>query len=69
MPIYTCTEKQKLLEEFAHAVSEYHRMQTAQVAAVLNGEDFPFEEWISNAAVRMEQVKYAVLAHRESHGC
>jgi hypothetical protein len=67
MPI-ACTEKQKLLEEFAHTVSEYHRMQAAQVAAVLNEEDFPFEEWISNAAERKDKAKYAILAHREAHG-
>jgi hypothetical protein len=30
------------------------------VAAVLNGEDFPFEEWISNAAERKDKAKYAI---------
>jgi hypothetical protein len=60
---------QRLSEDFACTMSEYHRMQSAQVAAVLNGEDFPFEEWISNAAARKDQAKYAILAHREKHGC
>jgi hypothetical protein len=63
-----CPEKQRFLEDFASTMSEYHRMQSAQVAAVLNGEDSPFENWINNAAARKDQAKYAVLGHREQHG-
>ncbi len=44
-------------------------MQSAQVAAVLNGEDFPFEEQIAQAAARRENAKYAIIAHQEEHGC
>ena len=68
-PIVTCTEQRKLLKAFAHAVKEYHRMQTAQVAAVLNGKDFPFEDWLEKAAKAKEQAKYAILRHLEEHGC
>ena len=48
-------------------MDEYHRMQKTQLAAVLHGEDFLFEEWIAKAAVRMVQAKYAVIAYRKQH--
>jgi len=64
-----CIEKWRLLRAFAKAVSDYNRMNSAQLAAVLNGEDFPFEEEIVAAADRKEQAKYAVLAHQMEHGC
>jgi hypothetical protein len=67
--VVLCLQKEKLLKEFARAVSEYNRMHTAQLAAVLNGEDFPFEQEIALANERREQAKYAILAHREAHGC
>jgi lipocalin len=64
-----CTEKRKLLQAFAEAVSDYNRMHS-QVIAVLNGEeDFPFEEEIAGAAKVREQAKYAVLKHQAEHGC
>jgi hypothetical protein len=64
-----CFEKEKLLREFAHAVSEYNRMHSAQLAAVLKDEDFPFGEEIAKAEQRKEEAKYAILAHRQEHGC
>jgi hypothetical protein len=68
-PTVACSERhQRLLEEFAHLLDEYHRMQRTQLAAVLEGEDFLFEEWIAKAAVRMVQAKHAVIAYREQHG-
>ena len=44
-------------------------MQSAQVAAVLRGQDFPFEEDIAKAAANREQAKYDVIAHQAEHGC
>jgi hypothetical protein len=67
-PILACIEKERLLHIFARAVSDHHRMQSAQLAAVLRGEDFPFEEEIAKAAALREQAKYAVLMHRQEHG-
>jgi len=64
-----CIEKFRLMQEYARAVSEHDRMQSAQVAAVLRGEDFPFEEEIASAADRRENAKYAILTHRQHHGC
>jgi len=67
-PIH-CIEKQRLLEDYTAAVSEFNRMHSAQLAAVRKGEDFPFEEQIARAAERRENAKYAILAHQEKHGC
>ena len=64
-----CIEKERLLKEYAAAVSEFNRMQSAQLAAVLQGEEFRFEEQIAQAAERRENAKYAIIAHQERHGC
>jgi hypothetical protein len=64
-----CLEKHgQLLADFEQLLAEYHRMQNAQLAAVLDGEDFPFEDWITKAAVRMIQAKYALRAYRQDYG-
>ena len=68
-PQPACSEIEKLLKDFARALSECHRMEVAQAAAVLNGADFPFEEWISNAAERVKQARLAIIGHRLGHGC
>ena len=44
-------------------------MQTAQVTAVLNGKDFPFEDWVEKAAKAKDEARSAILRHREEHGC
>jgi hypothetical protein len=67
--VILCLEKQKLIAAFQRAVSEYNRMNSAQVAAVLNGEGFLFTELIAEAGTRKDQAKYAVLKHQEEHGC
>jgi len=67
-PIW-CIKKERLMREFAKAVSDYHRMNSAQLAAVLNGQDFPFEAQIAEAGERVQEMKYAILAHRQEHGC
>ena len=54
---------------FAEAVSVHNRMSSAQLAAVLRGEDFPFEERLAESLQAKENAKYAILAHREQHGC
>ena len=68
-PIILCFEKQRLIKEFERAVSDLHRIQSAQVLAVLNGEDFPFREEIAAASERRECAKYAIIVHQQDHGC
>lgn len=62
-------QQQRLLKQFANAASEYYRMQSAQLAALLNGENRPFDQQIAEAAIRRDNVKCAILAHRQKHGC
>jgi hypothetical protein len=64
-----CVEKYRLLKKFAAAVSDYHRMQSFQLAGLLKGDEFSFEEEIRKAAERRDAAKYAVLAHQDEHGC
>ncbi len=68
LPI-ACIEKRRLRNAFSHAVSDYNRMNSAQALAVMRGEGFRFTEQIAEALGRMEQAKYAVLAHEQEHGC
>jgi hypothetical protein len=59
---------QRLSDAYTWAVSEYLRLQTANVAAILNG-DKGFEEEVHKAAHRKDEAKYALIAHREAHHC
>jgi hypothetical protein len=56
------------MTEFEQLLAEYQRMQKAQLAAVLDGEDFPFEGLIAKAAVRMIQAKRTLRAYRLQGG-
>jgi len=64
-----CFEKEKLIREFARSVSDYHRLQSSQVAAVISGENFPLEDEIAQAGATRERAKLAVIAHQLKHGC
>lgn len=67
-PIF-CFDKQKRIAAFVNAVSEYHRMLSAQVESMLKGEGLRFEDEVTRARERRDNAKYAVLAHKEAHGC
>jgi hypothetical protein len=43
-------------------------MQSAQVAAVLNGENFLFEQEIEEAARQKANAMYAAITHQQEHG-
>ena len=43
-------------------------MQKEQLDAIVDGEDFPFEDWIAKASMRMLQIQEALRAHRQDHG-
>ena len=64
-----CGIKRDLLRAFANAVSEYHRLQSAQLLSLVKGRGFQFEKQLAEAALRRENAKYAILAHQEEHGC
>ncbi|MDE3161205.1 MAG: hypothetical protein KGM92_20765 [Acidobacteriota bacterium] len=64
-----CIEKERLMQEFLAAISDHHRMQSAQVAALRKGDGFLFEKELAEASERRLNVKYAIIAHKEKHGC
>jgi len=67
-PIF-CNEKKTLMERFTKAVSNYLRMQTAQMRALRNGEGLRFEAEIKSARKVREQAKRAIVEHERQHGC
>ena len=50
-------------------LSDYLRLQSAHLAAVINGDVETFRAQIHDAGLRKDEAKYAVLTHREQHGC
>jgi hypothetical protein len=68
-PIIACVEKWKLLKAYAWAVSEFNRMNSAQLAALRNGEGFRFTDQIAAAERHKDNAKYAILKHEEEHNC
>jgi hypothetical protein len=67
-PIF-CNEKKTLMERFTKAVSDYLRMQTAQMRALRNGEGLRFEDEIKAAGRLREQARRAIVEHERQHGC
>jgi hypothetical protein len=67
--IILCLEKVKLIKAYEWCVSEYNRMNSAQVVALRNGDGFIFSEQIAEAGLLKERAKYAILKHEEEHGC
>ncbi len=57
------------MRDYAAAVSEWTRMHSAHVAALQRGAEDLFHEQLLVAADRVDNAKYAIIAHQESHGC
>jgi len=64
-----CIERERLIRVFLRAVQELNRVQIAQASALLAGDESSFAKQIAEAEQTMSNAKYAVLAHREEHGC
>jgi hypothetical protein len=69
VPTFACAEKWRLLRAFIKAVSDLNRIHSAQMAAVLNGEGFLFQEELEEALGRKETAKYAAMVRQQEHGC
>ena len=67
-PAY-CAEKQRLIEAFTHAVSDYLRVQSAQSHALISGRGFEFDTEIADARERKGSARAAIIAHQREHGC
>ena len=66
-----CAEKNRLLDEFLHAIQAMNALQNEQTHAVIAGDpDFSrFDILIQMAQERKDAAKYAWIAHVESHNC
>jgi hypothetical protein len=67
-PIF-CIELRRLTDAYAWAVSEYLRLQSAKLAAIINGDTMTIDEQLSATEIAKDNAKYALLAHRAKHGC
>lgn len=64
-----CIEKERLFRAFGEASLEYSRLYSARMAALSSGEEAPPIDDLSDAELRKENAKYAILLHQEQHGC
>ena len=64
-----CIEYHRLKDVYRWAVSEYLRMQSAQLESVMQGDGFNFEVQIKAARRVKDEAKYAILTHLEQHCC
>jgi hypothetical protein len=55
--------------DFESSSAEFNRINSAQVAALNNGEGFLFADYLAAAGLRMDRAKHAIIAHEEEHGC
>jgi hypothetical protein len=67
-PIF-CLEFQRLKNRYRMAASEYLRMQTAYMEALIKGDADIFASEVNAARQPMEEAKYAILEHQEQHKC
>jgi hypothetical protein len=58
---------QRLVREYARAISDHNRIRCAYLAAILHGEDAEFEAEVAWAETRKENAFYLILAHQREH--
>jgi hypothetical protein len=63
-----CLETLKLIKALEWAVSEYNRMNPAQIAVLGEEEGLLCAEHIAQPG-RLDNAKYALMAHKEKRGC
>jgi hypothetical protein len=64
-----CMEKERLIRAYTDAALEYNHLNSIRIAALIRGEETPPVGQISEAEMRKENSKYAILAHMLDHGC
>jgi hypothetical protein len=67
-PIF-CREKQTLMGAYLRAVSDYGRMQSAQILALKNGDGLRFEVQVAAARSQVDRTRTALHLHEANHGC
>jgi hypothetical protein len=69
MPSGICPERTALVEAFTKAVSDYNRLHSAQVAALVRGSDLKFDMEMQSARKAVDLARAAILLHEREHGC
>jgi hypothetical protein len=64
-----CIEKERLIRAYTDAALEYNHLNSLRVSALIRGEESPPLDEISEAEMRKENAKYAILMHLDEHGC
>jgi len=64
-----CSVKKKLADQYVRAISEVHRLQNAQLAALRKGEGLLYDAEIAQAREEVERLRQAISDHRREHGC
>ena len=67
-PAY-CFEKNRLLEEFQKAISEYLHAVSLRAQAKLRGKQSFFEARLRTALQGKDAAEEAIMAHQKLHGC
>jgi hypothetical protein len=62
-----CLLCQRLVREYASAISDHNRIYCAYLAAILHGDDAKFEGEVAWAETRKENAFYVILAHQREH--
>lgn len=70
LPEIICIEKQRLIRAFLETVTELNALLVTQSFAMPEAScGVSLEDQIADATIARDNAKYAVLAHREAHGC
>lgn len=58
-----------MTRRYIKAVSDLHRMQSAQIAALRQGDGFQFEDEIKVARKAVDEARSVIAWHERQHGC
>ena len=64
-----CPEKNRQLKEYTRAVSDFLRMESAKVAALVRSDQLAFDAEFGEARKRKDAAKEAIRKQQQEHGC
>jgi hypothetical protein len=69
VPAPQCSEKWNLLTEFSSAATDYVRLETVELQAVIMGQPACSDAEIEAARLRKDLAKQAIIDHLKTHHC
>jgi hypothetical protein len=64
-----CIERERLVQAYTTAALRYNRLHSERIMAVIKGREPPTAAELIEAEIQKDNVKIALLTHREEHGC